>query len=146
MKASSSKGEGELRGCGVLCFISLPPSIFIGGSHGQGRSHLQLIFGKPTYSSNKLHPRVQFKSVGPMGRSAGPPVGPATFPFGPWVPCWAHLSLARILAFIMSVSCSGGPSTPYSDTCRVLIRWNVVSWIKPHHCTAKSARNHLHTF
>ena len=84
--------------------------------------------------------------VGRPCRSAGLPVGPPTFLFGPWVPSWAHLSLAWGLASVMSVSCSGGPSNPYFDTCHVLIHWNVVSWIKPHHYTAKSARNHLHTF
>ena len=41
------------------------------------------------------------------------------------------------IGFVMLVSCSGGPSTPYSDTCRILIRWNIVSWIKPNHYTAK---------
>ena len=62
----------------VVCCVCLflhPPSIFIGGSHGQGRRHLQLIFGKPTYSSNKLSPCVQLKLVGPTGRSADQPVG-----------------------------------------------------------------------
>ena len=135
----------------VCVSFLLPPSIFIGGSHGQGRHHLQLIFGKPTYSSNKLPPRVQLKLVGPTGRSADQqvgrlPSGPPTLHFGPWVPSWAHLSLARVLSFVLLVSCSGGPSIPYSYTCRVLIRWNFVFWIKPHHYTAKSARNHLHTF
>ena len=75
--------------------------------------------------------------VGRPGRSEGLPVGPPTFPFGPWVPSWAHLSLAQVLAFVLLVSCSSGPSTSYCDTCRILIRWNIVSWIKPNHYTAK---------
>ena len=37
----------------------------------------------------------------------------------------------------MSGPCSGGPYTPYFDMCRILIRRNVVSWIKAHNYAAK---------
>ena len=92
------------------------------------------------------HHVAKLRRWGPWAWSAGLPVGPPTSPFGPRVPSWAHLSLAWVLALVLFVSCSGGPSIPYSDMSLVLICWNVVSWIKPHHYTAKSAGNHLHTF
>ena len=84
--------------------------------------------------------------LGQPAWSAGLPVGPPTFPFGLWVTSWAHLSMARGLASVVLVSCSGGPSNPCFDTCRILIYRNVVSWIIPHHYAAKLVQNHLHTF
>ena len=57
----------------------------------------------------------KLKEVGPTGCSAdqvgqsNPKVGPPTIPFGLWVTSWAHLSMARGLASIVLVSCSGGP-------------------------------------
>jgi len=75
-----------------------------------------------------------------------PPSGPTDLAFWPVVASWAHLSMAWGLSFTMSVSCFGGPYTPYSDMCRVRICQNIVSWIKPHHYAVKLAQNHLHTF
>ena len=136
----------------MLCFISPPPSIFIGESHGRGGRLVQLILCRLTYSSNGEPPRGRFKVVGPTGPSAdqaGRPTtqwGQPTSVFFYWADLLAHLALARGMASGMSVSCSGGPSNPCFDTCRVLICWNVVSWIIPHHYAAKLAQNHLHTF
>ena len=64
---------------GVVCVSFLhPPFVFIGGSHGQGELHLQLILSKLTYTSNQELPRQRFESVGHL-------VGPPTFLFGLWV-------------------------------------------------------------
>ena len=132
---------------GVVCFIPSPPLfVFIGGSHGQGECVLQLILQEPTSTSNQELPRRRLKSVGPTGWSADHLVAQPTSAFFGWVLFWAHMSLALVLASGMSVSCSGGPSKPCSDMCRVLIRWNVVSWVMPHHYATKLAKNHLHTF
>ena len=125
-----------------------PPFVIIGGSHGVSCSRA---------SSNRHQQPVGDLHVEPEGGgahglfgrpggSAELPVGPPAFSSGPLVTSWAHLSMAWGISFIMSVSCSGGPYTPYSNMCHVLICRNIVSWIKPHHYAAKLAQNHLHTF
>ena len=134
----------------MLCFHSSTPSpfVFIGESHGVSCSRA---------SSNRHHQPVRDLHVEPEGGgahglvgrlawSAGLPVGPPTLHFGLWVASWAHLSMAWGWTSVVSVSCSGEPFNPCFDTCRVLICWNVVSWIIPHHYAAKLAQNHLHTF
>jgi len=122
-----------------------PPLVFIGGSHGQGELHLQVCLLELTYTSNEEAPRGRFESVGPMGWSTDgwPPSGPNR-PM--WAALWAHLSLACVMASIMSVPCSSWASNPCVDTCHALICWNIVPWIMPHHYVAKLAKNHLHTF
>jgi len=136
--------------CMCVCVFSFstPSLVFIGGSHPEFAAHICKT------DLSKQQGGTTWQSCGggahgpgrPTSRSAGLAVAPPTFPFGPRVPSWAHLSLARVWAIVLLVSCSGGPSIPHSDTCRVLICWSVMSWIKPHHYTAKSAGNHLHTF
>ena len=97
------------------------------------------ILQEPTSTSNELLPCRRFKLVGPTGWSADQGGRPATQSAQPtsaffdWVKLWAYLSLARGLSSSMSVSCSGGPSNLCFDTCRVLILWNIVSWIMSHH-------------
>ena len=122
-----------------VCFIPLPPFVFIGGSHGVSCSRA---------SSNRHHQPIidlhvepdgggAHRLFGRLGRSDEPPTGPPTFPFGLWVTSWAHLSYVHELTSGVLVFCSGGPSIPCFDTCRILICWNVVSWIMPHHYAAK---------
>jgi hypothetical protein len=53
--------------------------------------------------------------VGRPGWSTAHPMGPTDLPFVLWAVLWAHLSLARGVTFVMSVSCSGGPSNPCDD-------------------------------
>ena len=138
-----------MRGC-VVCvpFLFPPPLVFIGRSHGVSYSRA---------SSNRHHQPIIDLHMEPEGggahglfgrpgRSVKPPVGPPTFPFGLWVTSWAHLSMKRGMASVVLVSCSGGPSNPCFDTCRVMICWNIMSWIIPHHYATKLAQNHLHTF
>ena len=80
------------------------------------------------------------KGGGAHGLVGRPPSGPTDLPL---LSCGlfllAHLSLACVLAFVMSVSCSGGPSNPCFDMCRVLIRRNIMSWIMLHRFAANFA-------
>ena len=101
--------------CWVWCvshFLT-PPSIFIGGSHGQGKPILQLCLGEPTSTSNDKPPRGRVEAVGPMGWSADQGGRPATqwaqptSAFLGWVVFWTHMSLALVLAYGMSVSLVG---------------------------------------
>ena len=133
-----------------MCVFSFlyPPFVFIGGSHGVSCSRA---------SSNRHHqpvrdPMWNLKAVGPMGRSAGL--------LGRPNPQWAHRPCSLACGSLPGPTCQWqgdwlllfmfialvGPFNPCFDTCRVLICWNVMSWIKPHHYAAKLAQNHLHTF
>ena len=67
-----------------------------------------MILGKPTYSSNQISPRVQLKSVGPTGRSAGLPVGPPTFSFLGWDASGVYLLIVVVWALVQLVFFSGG--------------------------------------
>ena len=48
---------------------------------------------EPTSPSNEELPRRRLEAVGPMGRSAGLPLGPPTFSFAAWAALGAHLLL-----------------------------------------------------
>ena len=56
---------------------------------------------EPTSPSNEELPRRSLEEVGPMGRSAGLPMGPLTFSFVPWAALGAHLSLVCGLALFL---------------------------------------------
>ena len=131
-----------------VCHSSTPPFVFIGGSHRVSCSRASSNRHQQPMGDLHMEPErgLAHLYVGRPAWSAEPPVGQSTLLFGLWVISWAHLLMARGLASVALVSCSGGPFTPYSDTCRVLVRRNIVSWIKPHHYAAKLAQNHLHTF
>ena len=137
----------------MWCLHFFTPSlVFIGGSNDQQGCLLQLFLQEPTYTSNEQAPHGRLEAVGPTGPSADQGGRPATqwghrpSSFVLWADLWAHLSLACDLTFVMSVSCSGGPSNPCFDTCYVLICWNIVSWIMPHRYATKLALIHLDTF
>ena len=63
---------------------------------------------EPTSQSNEELPRRRFEAVGPMGRSAGLPVGSPTFSFFLWAALGAHLSLVCGLALFLLDFFSGG--------------------------------------
>ena len=131
-----------------VCHSSTPPFVFIGGSHGVSCSRASSNHHQQPMGDLHVEPEGggAHGQVGRPAWSAEPPVGPPTLHFGLWVTFWAHLSMARGLASVVLVSCSGGPYNPCFDTCRILICWNVVFGIIPHHYAAKLAQNHLHTF
>ena len=136
-------------GCGVLCVVShsFTPPLYL--SEGATTSRDAFCISS---SKNRLkHPMVSLhvEGLSRWGPWAGRPAtqwAQLTLAFFGWVELWAHLSLARGMAFVMSVSCSSGPFNPCYDTCHALICWNIVPWIMPHHYVAKLAKNHLHTF
>ena len=51
--------------CCVLFHFSTPSLIFIGGSHGRGEIHLQLILSEPTKGTNALPPCGKLRRWGP---------------------------------------------------------------------------------
>ena len=67
---------------------------------------------EPTSSSNEELPRRRLKAVGPMGRSAGLPVGPPTFSFLGWDASGVYLLIVVVWALVQLVFFSGGPSDP----------------------------------
>ena len=63
---------------------------------------------EPTSPSNEELPRRRLEAVGPMGRSAGLPLGPLTFSFAPWAALGTHLLLVCGSALFLLNFYSGG--------------------------------------
>ena len=97
--------------CVCVCSFLYPPFVFIGGSHGVSYSRASSNRHQQPMGDLHMEPEggLAHLYVGRPAWSARPPVDPATLHFGLWVTSWAHLLMARGLAFVVLVYCSGGP-------------------------------------
>ena len=131
-----------------MCVSSFlyPPCIY----RREPRGELQPCLIKPPSAANGRPPRGTRRRWGPLiGRSAclvgRTPSGPTDLTF--W--CVGQFLCPLVNGTGIGFCCFGllmGPFNTCFDMCRVLICWNVMSWIKPHHYAVKLAQNHLHTF
>ena len=85
-----------------------PPLIYIVGSHPLLGRELCMGLLEPTSPYNEELSHRRLEAVGPMGRSAGLPLGPPTFSFAPWAALWAYLLMVCSPALFLVKFCSSG--------------------------------------